>query len=125
MLITHDLGVIAEIADRVMVLYAGRVAEMAPVRTIFDAPAHPYTQVLLASIPDIAARRERLGDHPWHGARRDWTCRPAAASRRVAPIARRRAKRRRPRCVRCRPITPCACLRAFGELRCPHDRRSC
>ena len=42
-LITHDLGMIAEITDRVMVLYAGRVAEVAPVRTIFDAPAHPYT----------------------------------------------------------------------------------
>jgi len=63
-LITHDLGVIAEIADRVMVLYAGRVAETAPVRTLFDAPAHPYTQVLLASIPDITSRRERLATIP-------------------------------------------------------------
>jgi peptide/nickel transport system ATP-binding protein len=59
-LITHDLGVIAEIADRVMVLYAGRVAETAPVRALFDAPAHPYTQALLASIPGLGARRERL-----------------------------------------------------------------
>jgi peptide/nickel transport system ATP-binding protein len=63
-LITHDLGVIAEIADRVMVLYAGRVAETAPVRTLFDAPAHPYTQVLLASIPDITSRRLRLATIP-------------------------------------------------------------
>ena len=63
-LITHDLGVIAEIADRVMVLYAGRVAEMAPVRTIFDAPAHPYTQVLLTAIPDITERRARLATIP-------------------------------------------------------------
>ena len=60
MLITHDLGVIAEIADRVMVLYAGRVAETAHVRTLFDAPAHPYTRALLASIPDLNVRRERL-----------------------------------------------------------------
>jgi len=59
-LITHDLGVIAEIADRVMVLYAGRVAESAPVRTIFDAPSHPYTRALLGSIPDITTRRSRL-----------------------------------------------------------------
>jgi oligopeptide/dipeptide ABC transporter ATP-binding protein len=59
-LITHDLGVIAEIADRVMVLYAGRVAESAPVRTIFDTAAHPYTQALLRSVPDVAFRRERL-----------------------------------------------------------------
>ncbi len=60
MLITHDLGVIAEIADRVMVLYAGRVAETARVDTLFDAPAHPYTRALLASIPDVNVRRERL-----------------------------------------------------------------
>ncbi len=59
-LITHDLGVIAEITDRVMVLYAGRVAEVAPVRTIFDAPMHPYTEALLGSVPDVAGVRHRL-----------------------------------------------------------------
>ncbi|WP_210484707.1 ABC transporter ATP-binding protein [Microvirga antarctica] len=58
--ITHDLGVIAEIADRVMVLYAGRMAEIAPVRRIFDTPQHPYTQALLASIPDMKGPRGRL-----------------------------------------------------------------
>ena len=60
MLITHDLGVIAEAADRVMVLYAGRVAETADVQTLFDAPVHPYTRALLASIPNMSVRRERL-----------------------------------------------------------------
>jgi oligopeptide/dipeptide ABC transporter ATP-binding protein len=60
MLITHDLGVIAEIADRVMVLYAGRVAETAQSDTLFDAPAHPYSRALLASIPSLASRRARL-----------------------------------------------------------------
>ena len=60
MLITHDLGVIAEIADRVMVLYAGRVAETSTVHALFDAPVHPYTRALLASIPDVNVRRERL-----------------------------------------------------------------
>jgi oligopeptide/dipeptide ABC transporter ATP-binding protein len=64
LLITHDLGVIAEIADRVMVLYAGRVAESGPVRTIFDAAAHPYTQALLRSVPDAAFRRKRLATIP-------------------------------------------------------------
>ncbi|MDB5363344.1 MAG: transporter ATP-binding protein [Rhodospirillales bacterium] len=53
MLITHDLGVVAEFADRVVVLYAGRVAETAPVKALFRAPAHPYTQGLLASIPPL------------------------------------------------------------------------
>jgi oligopeptide/dipeptide ABC transporter ATP-binding protein len=63
-LITHDLGVIAEITDRVMVLYAGRVAEVAPVRTIFDAPGHPYTEALLGSVPDIGGGRHRLTTIP-------------------------------------------------------------
>ena len=63
-LITHDFGVIAEIAERVMVLYAGRIAETAPVRTIFDEAAHPYTELLLAAIPDTVGRRHRLATIP-------------------------------------------------------------
>jgi oligopeptide/dipeptide ABC transporter ATP-binding protein len=51
LLITHDLGVVAEMADRVAVMYCGRIVEQAPVRQLFDAPAHPYTRGLLASIP--------------------------------------------------------------------------
>jgi oligopeptide/dipeptide ABC transporter ATP-binding protein len=51
LLITHDLGVIAETADRVAVMYAGRIVEQGPVRDIFRRPRHPYTQGLLASIP--------------------------------------------------------------------------
>jgi oligopeptide/dipeptide ABC transporter ATP-binding protein len=51
LLITHDLGVIAETADRVAVMYAGRIVEMAPVRAIFRSPAHPYTRGLIASMP--------------------------------------------------------------------------
>ncbi|MBA3270876.1 MAG: ABC transporter ATP-binding protein [Acidobacteria bacterium] len=51
LLITHDLGVIAETADRVAVMYAGRIVEQGPVRDIFRKPLHPYTQGLLASIP--------------------------------------------------------------------------
>ncbi|MGM0442611.1 MAG: ABC transporter ATP-binding protein [Fibrobacterota bacterium] len=53
--ITHDLGVVARIADRVTVLYAGCVAESGPVRTILDAPAHPYTQGLLRAVPTLNA----------------------------------------------------------------------
>jgi oligopeptide/dipeptide ABC transporter ATP-binding protein len=51
LLITHDLGVVAEMADRVAVMYAGRIVEHAPVARLFAAPAHPYTRALLASIP--------------------------------------------------------------------------
>ncbi|MFG0326314.1 MAG: ABC transporter ATP-binding protein [Phycisphaerales bacterium JB037] len=60
MLITHDLGVVAENADVVCVMYAGRVVEYAPVFELFDHPLHPYTRGLLASIPKIHERRERL-----------------------------------------------------------------
>jgi oligopeptide/dipeptide ABC transporter ATP-binding protein len=59
--ITHDLGVIAELADEVAVMYLGRVVEQAPVTEIFSNPKHPYTQALLTSIPSIDAKpRERL-----------------------------------------------------------------
>ncbi len=62
MLITHDLGVVAQICDRVMVMYAGRVIEVASVRDLFHNPQHPYTQALLRSIPKSGGRQkgERL-----------------------------------------------------------------
>ena len=59
MLITHDLNVVGEIADRVVVMYLGRVMEVTQADTVFDAPAHPYTQGLLASLP-LIGRRDRL-----------------------------------------------------------------
>jgi len=55
LLITHDLGVVAEVADRIAVMYAGRVVEHADVRSLFRAPAHPYTRALLASAPIVGA----------------------------------------------------------------------
>ncbi len=60
MLITHDMGVIAETCDRVAVMYAGRVAEIGPVHEVINTPAHPYTAGLMASIPDLGEDRERL-----------------------------------------------------------------
>ena len=54
-LITHDLGVVAEMAQRVVVMYAGRKAEEAPVGTLFRRPLHPYTKGLLASVPRLGA----------------------------------------------------------------------
>ena len=60
MLITHDMGVIAETCDRVAVMYAGRVAEIGPVHEVIHQPAHPYTLGLMASIPDMESDRERL-----------------------------------------------------------------
>lgn len=56
--ITHDLGVIAAIADRVMVMYGGQIVEQAPVKDLFAAPQHPYTRALLKTIPSISGERE-------------------------------------------------------------------
>jgi peptide/nickel transport system ATP-binding protein len=55
LLITHDLGVVAEVADRIAVMYAGRIVEHADVRSLFRAPAHPYTRALLSSAPILGA----------------------------------------------------------------------
>ena len=60
MLITHDMGVIAETCDRVAVMYAGRIVEIGPVHEVINRPAHPYTVGLMASIPDITLDREYL-----------------------------------------------------------------
>jgi oligopeptide/dipeptide ABC transporter ATP-binding protein len=59
-LVTHDIGVVAQLADRVAVMYAGRVVEQGSVSAIFARPAHPYTQGLLRSAPVLGARRDRL-----------------------------------------------------------------
>jgi peptide/nickel transport system ATP-binding protein len=60
MLVTHDMGVIAETADRVAVMYAGRIAEIGPVGAVIRQPAHPYTDGLMASIPSLEHRVNRL-----------------------------------------------------------------
>ncbi len=60
MLVTHDMGVIAETADRVAVMYAGRIAEIGPVRDVVKTPAHPYSEGLMGSIPSLEHRVERL-----------------------------------------------------------------
>ena len=60
MLVTHDMGVIAETADRVAVMYAGRVAEIGPVRDVVKHAQHPYTKGLMGSIPSLGERHDRL-----------------------------------------------------------------
>ena len=92
LLITHDLGVIAETADRVAVMYAGRIVEQGPVREIFRNPPHPYTRGLLASIPGghAGSRLSAIEGTVPNLAR----CRPAARSRRAAASGWRCATRR-------------------------------
>src|SRR5262249_2365686 len=59
-LITHDMGVVADIADRVAVMYAGRIVEIAPVEDVFARPCHPYTALLLAAVPRLDLEPKQL-----------------------------------------------------------------
>ena len=65
LLITHDLAVVAAVADRVAVMYAGEIVEQAPVDQLFEDPRHPYTQGLLRALPQVSVKRRRL--HPIPG----------------------------------------------------------
>jgi oligopeptide/dipeptide ABC transporter ATP-binding protein len=75
LLITHNLGVVAQTCERVGVMYAGRLVELSPVNALFDGPLHPYTQGLMASLPRLGSRHERL--RPIEGAVPPLTALPA------------------------------------------------
>jgi peptide/nickel transport system ATP-binding protein len=60
LLITHNLGLVGEIADRVAVMYAGQIVELAPARALLQRPLHPYTRALMASVPKLQGGAERL-----------------------------------------------------------------
>ncbi len=120
-MITHDLGVIAETVDRVVVLYGGRVMETGPVEALFEAPLHPYTRALLASIPGQDARQA--------AAHRD----PRRLAQPVEPAARLPFHPRCPIAIEaCRAVTPAlersadgravACLLAEDAARWRHER---
>ena len=98
-LITHDLGVVAGVADRVLVMYAGRQAELGSVDDVFYRPSHPYTRGLLASLPRLdRRRRRRAAPHPGPAALAD-----LAASGLLVPPA---LPLRRPSRACARPIVP-------------------
>jgi oligopeptide/dipeptide ABC transporter ATP-binding protein len=111
LLITHDLGVVAETAERVVVLYAGRVVESGPVGELFRAPRHPYTEGLLRSIPGIGAQPHRAPLHAIPGSVPDLVHRPAGCA------FRERCGRASERCAEREPE-----LIRFGEraLACHH-----
>ncbi|MGB9367636.1 MAG: ABC transporter ATP-binding protein [Xanthobacteraceae bacterium] len=94
MLITHDMGVIAETADRVAVMYAGRIAEIGPVRDVIKQPLHPYTKGLMGSIPSLTHDSDRLVQIP--GSMPRLTAIPSGCTF-------------HPRCPRC--FTPCPTFR--------------
>jgi peptide/nickel transport system ATP-binding protein len=62
LIITHDMGVVAQICDRVAVMYAGRIVELAPVKKLFSKPGHPYTNGLIACIPDMGSKENAVPD---------------------------------------------------------------
>jgi len=64
LLITHNLGIVGEIADRVAVMYAGQIVELAPARELLGRPLHPYTQGLISSVPQLRTRARRLNAIP-------------------------------------------------------------
>ncbi|MBB4825359.1 peptide/nickel transport system ATP-binding protein [Sporosarcina luteola] len=64
LLITHDLGVVADVCERVIVMYAGQIIEEASTETLFDQPQHPYTKGLIQSVPDLREKRDRLYSIP-------------------------------------------------------------
>ena len=82
-LVGHDMGLMAQFVDRLGVMYAGRLVEISPVRDVFTAPLHPYTQMLIASLPSLDAER-RLPGASRGSRRRSATSRPAARSIRAA-----------------------------------------
>jgi len=77
-LISHDLGVVAEMCRRVCVMYAGRIIEFAPSDTLFAKPRHPYTKGLLAALPDMVGPRRRLEAIPG-GVPEPWNLPPGCA----------------------------------------------
>jgi oligopeptide/dipeptide ABC transporter ATP-binding protein len=107
--VTHDLGVIADICDRVVVMYAGQVVEQAPVHELFASPQHPYTRALLRSIPQTIGGGERLVSIPgvvptpsdWpHGCRFADRCVLAIDACRAAPVELEAVDRSLVRCIR-------------------------
>ena len=108
-IITHDLGVVAELADDILVMYAGKAVEYGSAEDVFDRPAHPYSWGLLASMPRIDEQRaERLLPIP--GTPPSLIAVPdGCAFHPRCPYARRPAAGRRARCRRCARSSPATC----------------
>ena len=118
MLVTHDMGVIAETCDRVAVMYAGRIAEIGPVHDVIHAPAHPYTSGLMGSIPAMDEDRERLLQID--GAMPRWTAIPrGCAFNPRCPKASDRCRQERPE-LQAAGATRAACWHPGWAVAVPH-----
>jgi oligopeptide/dipeptide ABC transporter ATP-binding protein len=122
-LITHDLGVVAEVADQVLVMYAGQVVEQAPVQALFDKPQHPYTVGLLGSIPQLDEVQNRLASI--EGQVPNPMNRPQGCSfAQRCPFAQDQCKLQTPQLTEITPGHWSACLRAplHAEKLMPHAK---
>ena len=108
MLITHDLGVVAEMADKVVVMYAGQVVEETDVYTLFEQPLHPYTQGLMRSIPHIESDAEEALTSIPGAVPPLRTCRRAADSTLAASLPKENVCPKHRCCCRLRKATMCA-----------------
>jgi peptide/nickel transport system ATP-binding protein len=119
--ITHNLGVVAQYADAVAVMYAGRIAESAPVHDLFARPEHPYTRGLLACLPGVARRQALAAGTPAHG-RRQLVAIPGQVSSPLAPppgcAFAPRCARQQPDCTHAMPALEAAGPRRM--VRCLH-----
>ncbi len=113
MLVTHDMGVIAETADRVAVMYAGRVVEIGPVADVIASPRHPYTVGLMGSIPTLGARVPRLAQIDGAMPRLD-AVPPGCSFNPRCPVAIPRCRTDRPE-LRATGSGQCACWVTAGE----------
>lgn len=120
-LITHNMGIVAEMSDRVAVMYAGRLAEVAPTTQIFESPKHPYTQALLETIPNIKAEDRVLKAIP--GAPPDLTDLPAGCPFHPrCPFAFDRCRVEVPELVHTGKLSEAACFLREGMLTRPSSK---
>jgi len=116
-LVTHDLGVVAEICDTVLVMYGGVAAEYASVDTIYNQPVHPYTQLLLQAFPDISDRSEKLLSIPGYPPRLD-ALPPGCRFAPRCPQAYERCQREKPQLYQVAPAHYTSCFLAEeGRIR--------
>ena len=107
-LISHDMGVLAETCDRIAIMYAGRIVETGPVSAVFSSPQHPYTKRLLDSLPVIGGRPRAGVAHPRRPARTRAPCPTGCRFRPRCPYAAEKC--------RLRPAAPRGARRAVGGL---------
>ena len=110
--VTHDISLVYQIADTIMVMYAGKLAEKAPADVVVNAPLHPYTQLLISSLPEVGVRfsERQLNRYPGPPAR---PAQPAPGLPLPRPLpARVRQVRREPPFVEVEPDHPVACWKA-------------